>query len=167
MIAALPRRILERMRVMRTAAGFFVLGGAMIGAWAAPAPARAPGSAMPQATALPSPCPQTWCRTLLAPGVVWSYRTMGLPSGVPRVNVAEVDPAGIVTEEGSVTWLVEADKSIVMLLVGAELMVTVPVVEHEAVTVLGERVTDETVCAKAQTVPTANPTQTNANLMKP
>jgi hypothetical protein len=82
----------RRMRVIGTVGWSFVVAGTMIAAWAAPAPARTPVSTMPRATALPSPCPRTWCRTVLEPGVVWSYRTMGLPSGIPRVNVVEVDP---------------------------------------------------------------------------
>jgi Phosphodiester glycosidase len=41
----------------------------------------------------PAPCPTSWCVTSLAPGVTRMYRTAGLPSGVPRVNVVDIDPA--------------------------------------------------------------------------
>ena len=41
----------------------------------------------------PPPCNQpSWCSRQLAPGLVWRWRTSGLPSGVPRVNVVEIDP---------------------------------------------------------------------------
>ena len=45
------------------------------------------------AAASPSPCPTMWCVTRLAAGVTWMRRTMALPSGVPQVNVVDVDPA--------------------------------------------------------------------------
>jgi hypothetical protein len=64
---------------------------------------------------------------------------------VVRVNVALVAPAGIVTEEGKLTWLIALERLTTKLEVGAELSETVPVDEAPLVTVLGERVKEEIV----------------------
>jgi hypothetical protein len=56
-----------------------------------------PGGAAPRSAASawpsPAPCPTLWCVTSVAPGVTRMYRTAALPSGVPRVNVVDIDPA--------------------------------------------------------------------------
>jgi hypothetical protein len=74
-------------RVGVLAAFLGLVGAAMIVAWGAPRASPA------QSAVLPAPRPTTWCTRQLGRGVTWSYRTAGLPSGVPRVNVVEVDPA--------------------------------------------------------------------------
>jgi hypothetical protein len=62
---------------------------------------------------------------------------------VVAVNDAVFEPAETVTVAGTVASLREADKLTVKLPVGADVKVTVPVVEHPAVTVLGDKVNDE------------------------
>jgi hypothetical protein len=58
------------------------------------------------------------------------------------VNVPVVEPAGTVTVAGMVTSFSEAERLTVRFAVGAESSVTVPVVVHPPVTVLGESVSD-------------------------
>jgi len=58
--------------------------------------------------------------------------------------VADVEPAATVTEAGTPTRLTPADRLTARFAVGADVSVTVPVDEHPAVTLLGERVSEET-----------------------
>ena len=59
------------------------------------------------------------------------------------VKVPVVDPAGTVIVAGIETSLSDEDKLTTRLPVGAELKVTVPVVEQPPVIVLGEKLSDE------------------------
>jgi hypothetical protein len=61
---------------------------------------------------------------------------------VVAVNVPVVEPAATVMVAGTVTSLVAAERLTVKVPVGAEVNVTVPVVVHPAVTVLGERLSE-------------------------